>query len=68
MEVQTPIKTPLTLGLTGQEQTSFDALLELCRSRGYLDHPVGLSNEDVRDGLNDETTLLYAFIRFHPVS
>ncbi|KAK3341033.1 hypothetical protein B0H65DRAFT_511056 [Neurospora tetraspora] len=37
-----------------------DALLELCRNRGYLDHPVGLSNEDVRDGLNDETTLLWS--------
>ena len=58
MEVQSPVRSPLALGLTEQEQTSFDALLELCRSRGYLDHPVGLSNEDVRDGLNDETTLL----------
>ncbi|KAK3399184.1 CRAL-TRIO domain-containing protein [Sordaria brevicollis] len=58
MEVQNPVRSSLALGLTEQEQASFDALLELCRSRGYLDRPVGLSNEDVRDGLNDETTLL----------
>ncbi|CCC14506.1 hypothetical protein SMACR_09385 [Sordaria macrospora] len=60
MEIQNPIRSPLALGPTEKEQASFDALLELCRSRGYLDHPVSLSNEDVRDGLNDETTFLSA--------
>lgn len=58
MEIQNPIRSPLALGPTEKEQASFDALLELCRSRGYLDHPVSLSNGDVRDGLNDETTFL----------
>lgn len=57
MEVRSLVRSSLALGLTKQRAGILDALLELCHSRGSLEHPVGLSNEDVRDDLNDETTL-----------
>ncbi|EGO58313.1 hypothetical protein NEUTE1DRAFT_122576 [Neurospora tetrasperma FGSC 2508] len=60
MEVRSLVRSPLALGLTKQRAGVLDAFLELCHSRGSLEHPVGLSNEDVRDDLNDEkTTLCY---------
>ncbi|EAA29803.1 hypothetical protein GE21DRAFT_4955 [Neurospora crassa] len=51
------VRSSLALGLIKQREGILAILLELCHSRGSLEHPVGLSNEDVRDDLIDETSL-----------
>ncbi|KAL0472943.1 hypothetical protein QR685DRAFT_594756 [Neurospora intermedia] len=53
MGIWSPATSFLALRLTEQEQTSFYALLELYRNREDLEHPVGLTNEEVRDAAYD---------------
>lgn len=48
-----------TTGLTASELASFQDFHHQCGSRGLLKRPAGLAPEDVVDGIQDETTLLY---------
>ncbi|KAL8781085.1 MAG: hypothetical protein Q9213_006167 [Squamulea squamosa] len=41
-----------------QEATSFDMFKKSCAEHGLLDRPAGMSSDDVRDGINDDATLL----------
>ena len=45
--------------LSMQEATLFDVFKKSCTERGLLDQPAGINDDDVRDGINDDTTLLY---------
>jgi hypothetical protein len=48
-----------TTWLTESEVSNFQVFFEQCQSRGLLDRPQGMALDDVPDGVNDETTLLY---------
>jgi hypothetical protein len=48
-----------TSELPAHEKLCLESFVQQCRDRGLLEHPTDLSSEDVLDGLNDETTLLY---------
>ncbi|KAJ5808862.1 SEC14 cytosolic factor [Penicillium riverlandense] len=44
--------------LPEQHLSAFETLLKLCADRGLLARPAGLTDNEVQDGLNDETALL----------
>ena len=45
--------------LSTQEAVLFDVFKKSCAERHLLDQPAGISDDDVRDGINDDTALLY---------
>ena len=53
----TPTPTSASSNST-QETNSFEEFKKVCGEHGLLDAPAGIKDEDVRDGINDDATLL----------
>lgn len=60
--IPAPSISPLHAGLretfTPEQEKAFDDLLALCRSRGLSNDSLDLRDNDCRDGIDDEASLL----------